>query len=249
MNQYEIFYGLHQQSAPLIIANAWNVKSAKIIESNGYDAVATSSGAIADSLGYPDGEAIPFNELLYMVRRIKASINIPLSVDLEKGYTEDLTVLNSYVQQLLDAGVAGINLEDTHGEKLYIRKLSSIKDYLVTTHQSLFINARTDAFLLKLPSALDTTLRRIQLYEAAGAHGIFVTAIRDAVLIKEIVSSTSLPVNVVGVPGLTSVELLSQCGVRRISMAVLPFKTAYGHLNKVLKAVKDEQSFEPLYKQ
>jgi 2-methylisocitrate lyase-like PEP mutase family enzyme len=84
MNHYDAFYKLHHQDKPFIIANAWNVKSAQLIENNGYAAVATSSGAIAGSLGYDDGEKIPFPELLYMVKRIKACTQIPLSVDFER---------------------------------------------------------------------------------------------------------------------------------------------------------------------
>ena len=128
MNNYETFFQLHHQPAPFIIANAWNVKSAKLIEDNGYKAIATSSGAIANSLGYEDGEKIPFNELLYIVQRIKACTSIPLSVDLERGYTNNLAVLNDNIQQLIDAGVVGINLEDAQGEEIYLKKLSNIKN-------------------------------------------------------------------------------------------------------------------------
>jgi 2-methylisocitrate lyase-like PEP mutase family enzyme len=247
MSHYETFYQLHQQNKPLIIANAWNVRSAQIIEANGYEAIATSSGAIAGSLGYGDGEKIPFAELLYIVQRIKASTNIPLSVDFEKGYTDNLDQLNDHVQRLIDAGVAGINLEDAQGEDIYLKKLSSIKNYLAKHNQQLFINARTDGFLLKLDSPLETTLRRARLYQQAGADGLFVTAVRDAVTIKTITAATPLPVNVVGVPGLSSVEVLSDCGVRRISMAVLLYKTTYQHAENVVKAIKEGQSFEPLY--
>ena len=94
MNDYEKFYQLHQQTTPLVIANAWNVKAAQLIEKTGFDAIATSSGAIAGSLGYDDGEKIPFNELLYIVQRIKACTTIPLSVDFEKGYSANPNELN-----------------------------------------------------------------------------------------------------------------------------------------------------------
>src|SRR5688500_1246632 len=87
MTNFETFYQLHQQPAPFILANVWNVKSAKIVEACGFKAMATSSGAIADSLGYRDGEEIPFSELLYVVKRIRSCTTIPLSVDLERGYT------------------------------------------------------------------------------------------------------------------------------------------------------------------
>src|SRR3990170_2045714 len=102
---FDKFYQLHHQSQPLLISNAWNVKSALVIENAGYDAIATSSGAIADSLGYKDGEEIPFSELLYIVKRIKSRISIPLSVDIERGYANDLQTLTDNVQRIIDVGV------------------------------------------------------------------------------------------------------------------------------------------------
>jgi 2-methylisocitrate lyase-like PEP mutase family enzyme len=247
MNHYEKFYNLHYQTKPLIIANAWNAKSAQLLEKTGYDAIATSSGAIADSLGYQDGEKIPFAELLYMLQRIRASTSIPLSVDVERGYATHVKDLNDNIQKLLDIGVAGINLEDSQGEDIYLQKLSSIKNYLEKTGQNLFINARTDAFLLKLPSPLETTLKRAKLYQEAGADGLFVTALQDTAIIKEITTASSLPVNVVGVPTLSSVETLTQCGVKRVSMAVLLYRATYSRAEIMAKEILDKQSLEPLY--
>lgn len=248
MNDYEKFYQLHHQPQPLLIANAWNAKSALLIEKAGFDAIATSSGAIADSLGYKDGENIPFTELLYIIKRIKATTTIPLSVDMESGYTKDLTVLNDHIQQLIDAGAVGINLEDNQGEELYLSKLSSIKNYLVKTNQQLFINARTDGFLQKIENPLENTIRRIKLYEDAGADGIFVTGVQDEEIIKAIVVSTNLPVNVVGVSKLASVKLLSDWGIKRISMAGILYSTTYKNLEGILTTVKAENSLAVLYK-
>lgn len=104
MSNYKTFYDLHYQEAPLILANAWNVKSAQLIEQNGYDAIGTSSGAISNSLGYADGEKMPFKELFYIVQRIKAGTSIPLSVDMERGYTDDLNELIDNIQKLADIG-------------------------------------------------------------------------------------------------------------------------------------------------
>ncbi|KAA2239555.1 isocitrate lyase/phosphoenolpyruvate mutase family protein [Chitinophaga agrisoli] len=247
MNNYEKFFQLHHQEKPLIIANAWNVKSAQIIENNGYAAIATSSGAIADSLGYPDGEKIPFSELLYVVQRITSSINIPLSIDLERGYTDDLTRLNENIQKLIDIGIAGINLEDAQGEDIYLKKLNSVKNYLTKNNHNLFINARTDGFLQKLDAPLETTLRRAKLYKDAGADGLFVTGVQDIALIKEITAAVTLPVNVVGGPKLPSIEALAKSGVKRISMAVLLYKATYSHLEKVIRNIETDQSFAPLY--
>lgn len=247
MTSYETFYQLHHQNEPLIIANAWNVKSAQLIENNGYGAIATSSGAIANSLGYEDGEKIPFTELFYILKRIKSSTRIPLSVDLETGYTNNLSQLNDNIQKLIDIGVVGINLEDSQGEEMYLKKLNGIKNHLGKNNQKLFINARTDGFLLKVSSPLETTIKRAKLYQEAGADGIFVTAISDTATIKEIASSTTLPLNLVGNPKLSSIKTLSECGVRRISMAVFLFKAAYSRLETVLRDIKTRQSFAPLF--
>ncbi len=247
MNNYETFYQLHQLKKPLIIANAWNVKSAQMIEQNGYEAIATSSGAISNSLGYEDGEKMPFSELLYMVQRIKVSTNIPLSVDLERGYTDNPSELIENIQKLVDIGVAGINLEDAQGEEIYLKKLNSIKNHFEKTNQKLFINARTDGFLQKVESPLETTIKRAKLYQDAGADGLFVTAVSDAATIKEIALSTTLPLNVVATPKLSSIKTLSECGVRRISMAVFLYKATYNRLENLLKEIITEQSFAPMF--
>ncbi|MBA4851045.1 isocitrate lyase/phosphoenolpyruvate mutase family protein [Emticicia sp. BO119] len=247
MNTYEHFLSLHHRPEPLVIANAWNAKSAQIIEKSGYDAIATSSGAIADSLGYKDGEVIPFAELIYIIKRIKSCTTLPLSVDMERGYASNPETLTENIQQLIDIGVAGINIEDAEGEDVYLRKLTSIKNYLEKTNQQLFINARTDVFLLKLNSPLETTLKRAKLYEEAGADGLFVTAVGDVELIKEIAASTTLPLNVVGVPKLSSIRLLAENGVKRISMAAFLYRATYIQLEKMAQAVMAEQSFVPLH--
>ena len=247
MSNFETFNQLHFQADPFILPNVWNVKSAKVIESIGFKAMATSSGAIADSLGYKDGEEIPFNELLYIVKRIRACTSIPVSGDLERGDTNDPSILNEYIQNLIDVGVAGINLEDAQGEDIYLRKLSGVKNYLDKTGQRLFINARSDVFLQKLPNPLETTLKRAAKYKEAGANGLFVTAVNDSVIIKEIVDSISLPVNVVSVPKLPSVSTLAACGIKRISMAVFLYNATYNKTEKLMKEIYDRQSFEPLF--
>ena len=248
MTDYEPFYRLHHQPAPLVIANAWNAKSAQIIEAGGFDAIATSSGAIAESLGYRDGEQIPFGELLYIVRRIKASTGIPLSVDMEKGYSNDRDVLQAHIQQLIEAGVAGINIEDSQDEALYLRKLEWIRNYLERTGQQLFVNARTDGFLQKIENPLEQTVLRAGRYREAGADGLFVTGVQDPAIISKITAAIPLPVNVVGNPGLSSFTALAACGVRRISMAVLLYKATYKQLERIAGKVRSEQSLSPLFK-
>jgi len=247
MNQYQIFYDLHYQTQPLLIANAWNVRSAQIIEKAGFSAIATSSGAIANSLGYIDGEQIPFEELLYIVKRIKVNTNIPLTVDMERGYTNDLDVLNTHIQKIIDIGVVGINLEDNQGEDVFLEKLKSITKYLTQTNQKLFINARIDAFVQKLDNPIETTIHRAKLYKDAGADGLFVIGLQDIETVRKIVSAIELHLNVVGVSTLSSVDELTDCGVKRISMAGILYTTAYGKIDSLVNSIKKENSLSQLY--
>lgn len=247
MNQYTQFLSLHHQSSPFVLGNVWNAKSAKIAQEQGFNAIGTSSGAIADSLGYPDGEKIPFAEMLYIVKRIKSATDIPLTVDMERGYTDDTAQLNEYIQQLLDIGVVGINIEDAQGEQIYLRKLNGIRQYLEQTSQQLFINARTDVFLQKLDQPMETTLKRAELYRQAGADGLFVTGVQDVDVIHSIVNGTTLPVNVVATPKLFSVDILAQCGVKRISMAAFLYRATYKALDDFGRKVTTEHVFTHLH--
>jgi 2-methylisocitrate lyase-like PEP mutase family enzyme len=111
----------------------------------------------------------------------------------------------------------------------------------------LFINARTDGFLQKIDSPLERTLERAKLYEEAGANGLFVTGVQDTSIIKEITAAVSLPVNVVGTPKFSTVKTLADCGVKRISMAVFLYNATYKQLEKVVREIKEEQSFAPLF--
>lgn len=107
------FKQLHHGEEPLLLGNVWNVESAKVYEKLGYKALATSSSAVALSLGYEDGEQMSFEEYLYIIKRIKASVSIPLSVDLESGYG-DIDTIVSNILKLTEIGVSGINIEDTY---------------------------------------------------------------------------------------------------------------------------------------
>jgi 2-methylisocitrate lyase-like PEP mutase family enzyme len=166
---------------------------------------------------------------------------------MERGYTDDPKILKENIQKIIDTGVAGINLEDHQGEEIYLRKLYTIRNYLQQSNQQLFINARTDVFLQKLPNPLETVIVRAGLYKDAGAEGLFVTGVQDTDLIKAIVSAVSLPVNVVGVSSLSSVELLADCGVKRISMAGILYTAGYKKTEGLATAIKAANSLAALY--
>lgn len=107
------FKKLHSQDSPVLICNVWDVPSARIAEKLGFETMGTSSSAIAEMLGYEDGEQMQFSELEYIVQRIVSTVQLPLSVDLEAGYSRDPKKIANHIERLYKIGVVGINIEDS----------------------------------------------------------------------------------------------------------------------------------------
>lgn len=253
MNNFEIFSQLHYSDTPLLLGNVWDVTSAKLMEENGIKAIATSSAAVANSMGFEDGQYIPFGLLLETVQRIKKNTSVPLSVDMERGYSNTLPGVLQNIDKLLDTGVAGINIEDNvSGNRLrsvesFQKFLSCISNHLAKKNTQLFVNARTDAFLLKQPNASGETVLRAKAYEAAGANGIFVPFVTDITSIKKIVEATSLPVNVFFCKGLPGFKKLADAGVKRISMGTALYKAMKKDLVNRIIELQQSQSAESLF--
>jgi len=252
MNNYELFKKLHYQDTPLLLGNVWNVASARILEDNGIQALGTSSSAIADTLGYEDGERIPFSELLFVIGKITRHVKLPLSADIERGYSDDPAVVVKHIEQLHDIGVVGINLEDAVNRTIvpveeFRRKLNFIRNELARKNIPLFINARTDTYLLKVPDALNETLLRIKAYQEAGADSIFVPFVRDLSDIRQITAATALPVNVLSMPELPSFNALAEAGVKRISMGGSVYRSLNDHLKKVVYDIGVAGSFAGIF--
>jgi 2-methylisocitrate lyase-like PEP mutase family enzyme len=256
MTRYETFVHLHQKGKPILLGNAWDAASARLLESNGLEAIGTSSAAIANIFGYGDGEEISFRELLVMVERIFASIQVPLSVDMEKGYGEDTGTIISNIEKLIETGAVGINIEDSSpvkgsgelvAQEIFSRKLTAIKDHLEKNNLKLFINARTDAYLVNVPSPFDTTIERIKWYENAGADGIFVPFVTEIETIRKITAATKLPVNVLSAPGLPSLDALSEAGVSRVSLGSSLFRATYRHAERMIQQVVKDRAVRSLF--
>lgn len=246
------FKNLHTEKNPLLICNVWDVVSARAAELNGFTAIGTSSGAIATMLGYKDGEEISFDELLFIVKRIKKNTHLPLSVDIEAGYSRDPKEIINHIHQLVELGISGINIEDTtvcHQRELVdAEHFSSLIDQIAKEYgNKIFLNVRTDAFLLGLPNALEETLFRIKKYEKAGADGIFVPCIIDENKIKIVCGSTRLPVNVMCMPGLVDFEKLENLGVKRISMGNFVYNKIQTDLKDLLIKIREQKSFKTLF--
>ncbi|SKC85487.1 isocitrate lyase/PEP mutase family protein [Ohtaekwangia koreensis] len=255
MNSFETFSQLHHQPNPLLIGNIWDVNSAKTFERIGFKAIGTSSAAVANSFGYDDGERLPFDILLRLAKRVADEVHIPFSVDMEAGYSRTTVGIIENIEKLHDVGVAGINLEDTLADKSrqlqpvndFQKAIAAITEYIIQKNMKIFLNIRTDGFLLGMPTALTETVKRIKRYEAAGANGIFVPCITAESDIKEVLDNTSLPLNVMCMPDLPDFDVLKSLGVKRISMG----NFVHGYINKKLEdigtAIFQDQSFASLF--
>jgi 2-methylisocitrate lyase-like PEP mutase family enzyme len=255
MNTFETFSQLHQQTEPFLLGNIWDVNSAHVFEAAGYKAIGTSSHALATAFGYDDGENLPFDTILRVARRITETVKIPLTVDIEGGYSETAQGIAGHIKMLYEAGVAGVNLEDTLPRPArHLRPANEFRHLLVEIVNRLdqenikvFLNVRTDAFLLGLPNALDETISRINLYENTGIHGIFVPCVTRASDIEAITSETILPVNVMCMPALPDFDALKSLNVKRISMGPFLFNKMTSQTGTLAKNVLEAQSFAPLF--
>ncbi len=234
-NALETFRNLHQGSAPLLLANAWDAGSAALIESVGAKAIATTSAGVCWARGYADGASLPLDELVATARSIARIVRVPLSVDMEAGYSDEASAVAELASHLVDAGAVGINIEDGgKPPELLAKKIEAIRK---SKGAGLFINARTDVFLRSIATgdaAIEAVSRRAELYRQAGCDGIFVPGLADLKAMAAIARAIApLPLNVMLVPGLPSAEVLYQNGVRRLSAGSGLAQAAMGHVSQL----------------
>jgi 2-methylisocitrate lyase-like PEP mutase family enzyme len=230
----EEFGRLHRGADILIVPNAWDAASAALMEGAGARAVATSSAAVAWTHGYADGDALPVPKLLATISEIARVVSVPVTADIEGGYTDDLDTLAETVRRVIEAGAVGINLEDgRRPADLHVRKVEAARKAADALGVPLFINARTDVYLKGLAegrAAYVETISRAELYRDAGASGIFVPGAADEDLIGQLADAVRLPLNIMGWAGVPRAERLQVLGVRRLSSATNPFRVAYAAL-------------------
>jgi 2-methylisocitrate lyase-like PEP mutase family enzyme len=226
-----IFHSLHAPGLLLVLANAWDAASARMIEGCGARAIATTSAGLAWSHGYPDGDALPPDVLAAAVAEIARVISVPLSVDFEGGYAADPARVGEGIARVIDAGAVGINLEDgTDSPDILCAKIEAVKTAARGRGVDLFVNARCDVFLRRLAAperALAETLARGGRYRSAGADGLFVPGVTDTAAIRAIAAGVALPLNVIVMPGLPPVAELAALGVRRLSAGSRIHQAAY----------------------
>ena len=228
--QAELFRNKHRGPRLLLLPNAWDAMSARVFVAAGFDAIATTSGGVAWSLGYADGEQTPWAEVVAATARIVRSARMPVTADIEAGYGETADAVMRSVAEIIAAGAVGVNLEDgtTHGP-VPIRSPADAADRIRAAREAakaagvpIVINGRTDLYLRNIgdeASRFDETVERGRAYLAAGADCVYPIGLRDPATIGRLVKALGAPININVRAGSPSVAELEALGVARASTA------------------------------
>jgi 2-methylisocitrate lyase-like PEP mutase family enzyme len=253
----EAFRARHRAPPLLLLANAWDALSARIVEEAGFDAVATTSGGVNWVLGYADGEAAPWSEVIAATARMARVLRVPLTADIEAGYGDSPAQVAKSVAEIIEAGAVGINLEDgTPSADAPIRSIEDAASRIRAARYAareaaipIVINARIDLYLKQVgdrASRLAETVRRAEAYVEAGADCIYPFAVTDAETIGRLTKAISAPINIVGHVGTPDVPTLERLGVRRVSTASSLTMMAIDETQRVARELRQRGSFDIL---
>ncbi|MET8410894.1 isocitrate lyase/phosphoenolpyruvate mutase family protein [Streptomyces sp. NPDC005195] len=232
------FAALHRTGAPLLLPNAWDHASAALLAAEGFEAIGTTSLGVAAAAGLPDGAAATRDLTVRLARRLAAGPYL-LSVDAEDGFAQDPDEVAGLARELAAAGVVGVNLEDGLGPaESHAAKIAAVRAAV----PDLFVNARTDTHWLGDGTDERETLRRLDLYQQAGADCVFVPGLTDPARISALVKSLDVPLNILYSPSGPSLAHLADLGVRRVSLGSFLYRRALG---AVLDAVRDIRAGRP----
>ncbi|MDP3898471.1 MAG: isocitrate lyase/phosphoenolpyruvate mutase family protein [Mesorhizobium sp.] len=230
------FHALHVKGDPVVLFNIWDPGTANIVAGAGAKALATGSSPVASAFGFPDGEQIPLDLALDNISRIAASVDLPLSVDLEGGYGEAPEIVADTVSRALAAGAIGFNFEDQivgtvnlHDTAVQARRVAAAVAAVKASGIPAFVNARTDLFLKAArdrhdDALVDQAVARAKAYADAGADGFFAPGLADERLIGRLVEAVALPFNIIALPGVPPKATLAAAGVARISYGPVPWR-------------------------
>jgi 2-methylisocitrate lyase-like PEP mutase family enzyme len=243
---------LHEGPAAFVIANAWDAGSARVLAAHGFKALATSSGAAANTLGRHDGR-ISRDESLAHAKAVAEASDVPVSADLEKCFADDPEAAAETIRLAAGVGLAGGSIEDATGDKAKPRydldaavarvaaasRVAKSVDFVLT--------ARTENFINGFPD-LEDTIRRLQAFEAAGADVLMAPGLPDLESVRKVCQSLTKPFSfMVGIPGKSfTVAELEAAGVRRISLATSLYRIAMSGLVDAAKEIRDKGTFSYL---
>jgi 2-methylisocitrate lyase-like PEP mutase family enzyme len=245
------FAELHRGPGAFIIANVWDAGSARIMAGLGFKALATSSGASANTLGRLDGQ-VTREEALTQIRSIASATDLPLSGDLEKGFGDSPDAAAQTIRAAAEAGLVGGSIEDATGDAQrplfdFTQAVERVVAAVEAARALPFpftLTARSENFLRGNPN-LDDTIKRLQAFEKAGADVLFAPCLPDLASVRAVCSAVTKPVNfMVGIPGMWfSVAELEAAGVRRISLAVSLYRAAMTGLIGAAREIKERGTF------
>ncbi|TDB79260.1 isocitrate lyase/phosphoenolpyruvate mutase family protein [Micromonospora sp. KC721] len=233
---------LHRPGDPLLLPNAWDAASARAVAAAGFPAVATSSAAVAETLGHGDGEATPVGEMLAAVARMVSAVAVPVTADLERGYGLRPTEL---VDRLQATGAAGLNLEDSDPRTGALHDVTEQADLLAAVRAAagpeLVLNARIDVFLRGAgpEDGFDEAVLRARRYLAAGADCVYPIFLTDPTVLGRFVAAVGGPVNALLRPGAPPVAELARLGVARISLGAGVYAATRARAGAMLTALRD----------
>ena len=250
----EAFRTMHSGGEVLLLPNVWDVASARIVEDAGFPAVATTSAGVAFSLGYPDGEKIPRQEMLAAVARIARAVKVPVTADVEAGYGDSPEDAARTARAVVEAGAVGMNLEDATGKSekrlvdlaLQLEKIRAVREAANSLKIPLVLNARTDVYLLQVGeqrTRYDETVRRLRAFRDAGADCVFAPGLRDAPTIGRLIVDLQCPVNILAGPGSPAVPELRKLGVARISLGSGPMRATLGLLRRLSEELRSSGTY------
>lgn len=249
-NNAATFHALHKDL--LILPNAWDAASARVIQDAGAKAIATSSAAVAWSQGFADGHHFPPARLAIVIEDIARVVSVPITCDAEGGYADDPKQAAENIRALIGAGAVGINLEDgKQPHELHLKKIEAIRAVAEREGVNLFINARTDVFLKQLAppeQAIEETLRRAVAIKNAGASGLFVPGVYTSEDIAAIAKDAGLPLNIMARPGVPSAATLRALGAKRLSAAAGVFHAAMAVVRENAAAFLADGDSEALWR-
>jgi 2-methylisocitrate lyase-like PEP mutase family enzyme len=250
----EAFRGMHFGPEPLVLVNAWDAASARIIEELGFPAIATTSAGIAFSRGFTDGQKIESDEMVAAIAQIVNAVRVPVTADAEAGYGNLPEHAAETARQVTLAGAVGMNFEDATGKSeqplldlpLQVERIRAIREVANQIGVPLVLNARTDVYLLQVgepETRYDETVRRLSAYRDAGADCVFAPGIRDRESIERLVKDAGCPLNLLAVPGSLSIPEMKALGVRRVSLGSGPMRAAMGFLRELAQEVKNSGTY------
>lgn len=253
----DTFRAMHHGGKALLLPNAWDAASARIIEEAGFPAIASTSAGVAFSLGYPDGEKISRREMLAHVARMARIVKVPVTADVEAGYGNHPDAAAETARAVIDAGAIGMNLEDGTGDanhpladlSLQLEKIHAVREVAQKSGIPLVLNARTDVYLDQVGAPdgrYGETVRRLLAYHDAGADCVFAPGVRDAETISRLVRDLKCPLNILAGPGSPSVPQLEKMGVARVSLGSGPMRATLGLLRRLANELKDRGTYAAL---